>query len=106
MPTLFRQLVTIQTGRTTRSSIAIFLQRPTNPSQLKISDRSFHYFAPVLWNNLSQHLRAFSPHYIAQTSEQPLLLSQSQFFLNSKPISSSNLTHPKYKFSGLITWQL
>ena len=40
--------------------------------------------SPVLWNNLPQHLCAFSPHYIAQTNEQPLLLSQSQFLSQLK----------------------
>ena len=83
-PTLLRQLLTIQTGRTTRSSTAVSLQRPTNPSRLKISDRSFHYSAPVLWNNLPQHLRAYSPQYTAQPSYHPLLLSQSQFLRQLK----------------------
>jgi hypothetical protein len=83
-PSLLRKLITIQTGRSTRSSTAVSLQRPPNPSRLKISDRSFHHFAPILWNNLPDHLRAFSPQYITQTSQQPLLLSQSQFLSQLK----------------------
>ena len=59
-PTHLRQLITIQTGRNTRSSTAVSLRHPPNPSKLKIADRSFHYYAPVLWNNLPKHLRSFS----------------------------------------------
>ena len=44
----------------TRSSAVVTLQRPSNPSWLKISDRSFYLQAPALWNALPHHLRSHS----------------------------------------------
>ena len=42
------ELLTIQRTRSTGSSAVVTLQCPSNPSQLKISGRSFYYQAPVL----------------------------------------------------------
>ena len=58
------------TTRSTRSSAVVTLQRPSNPSRLKISDRSFYFRAPALWNALSHHLRSHShsSHYLLLNS--------------------------------------
>ena len=38
----------------------VILQRPSNPSRLKITDRSFYHQAPALWNSLTKHLLVHS----------------------------------------------
>ena len=65
-PSSISDLLTIQPTRSTRSSAVVTLQRPSNPSRLKISDRSFYYQAPVLWNSLPHHLRS---HSLASSSQ-------------------------------------
>ena len=46
------------------------------PSRLKISDRSFYYLAPALWNALPYHLRSLSH---SSPAHSLLSLSSSQF---------------------------
>ena len=85
---LHSDLLTIQPTRSTRSSAVVTLQRPSNPSRLKISDRSFYFQAPALWNALPHHLHSHS-----SQSHSLLSLSSSQFhkqlkthlFLHSYP---------------------
>ena len=87
-PSSISDLLTIQPTRSTRSSAVVTLQRPSNPSRLKISDRSFYFQAPALWNALPHHLRSHS-----SQSDSLLSLSSSQFhkqlkthlFLHSYP---------------------
>ena len=55
-PKYLRNLLTLQSPRSTRSGSLITLARPSSP-RLKISDRSFHYMAPALWNTLPASLR-------------------------------------------------
>ena len=103
MPPLLRQLITIQTGRTTPSSTAVSLQRPTNPSQLKISDRSFHHFAPLIWNII----------FVPTPFNTLLKLVTNHFFflnlnfsLNLRLTSSSNPSNLNLlNFSRLTHWQ-
>ena len=75
-PSSISDLLTIQPTRSTRSSAVVTLQRPSNPSRLKISDRSFYFQAPALWNALPHHLRSHS-HF--SQSHSLLSLSSSQF---------------------------
>ena len=49
-PSSISDLLTIQLTRSLRSSAVVTLQRPSNPSRLKVSDRSFYFQAPALWN--------------------------------------------------------
>ena len=89
-PSSISDLLTIQPTRSTRSSAVVTLQRPLNPSRLKISDRSFYFQAPALWNALPHHLRS---HSHSSESHSLLSLSSSQFhkqlkthlFLHSYP---------------------
>ena len=61
-PSSISDLLTVQQARCTRSSAVVTLQRPSNPSRLKITDRSFYYQAPALWNALPKDLRCpYSP---------------------------------------------
>ena len=50
-------LLTMQKPGSTRSSMLVTLQRPSNPSNRKIPRRSFQYAAPVIWNSLPAFLR-------------------------------------------------
>ena len=89
-PSPISDLLTIQPTRSTRSSAVVTLQRPSNPSRLKISDRSFYFQAPTLWNALPHHLRS---HSHSSQAHSLLSLSSSQFhkqlkthlFLHSYP---------------------
>jgi len=45
-------LISIQRPRNTRSSSVVTLARPPASSYLKITDRSFRYASPCLWNQL------------------------------------------------------
>ena len=59
-PSYLHNLLTVQSSRCTRSSDFVTLERPSNPSRLKITDRSFYFCAPVLWNSLPSSLRLHS----------------------------------------------
>ena len=78
-PSSILDLLKIQPTHSTRSSAVVTLQRPSNPSRLKITDRSFYRQAPALWNSLPQHLRALSSASPTQTNNPLLSLSSSQF---------------------------
>lgn len=56
-PSHLRTLLTIQNKINTRSSSSVTLVRPSNPSNLKITNRSYTFTAPSLWNQLSPDLR-------------------------------------------------
>ena len=51
-PPYLHNLISIQCPRSTRSSSVVTLARPPLSSSLKITDRSFHYASPCLWNQL------------------------------------------------------
>ena len=77
-PSSILDLLKIQPTHSTRSSAVATLQRPSNPSRPKITDRYYHQ-APALWNSLPQHLRALSSTSPTQTNNSLLSLSSSQF---------------------------
>ena len=56
-PSYLRTLLTIQNKINTRSSSSVTLVRPSNPSNLQITNRSYTFTAPFLWNNLPLDLR-------------------------------------------------
>jgi len=49
----------------------ITLSRPSLTSRLKIANRSFYHYAPVLWNNLPSHLRQVVHHVTPSISNSP-----------------------------------
>ena len=79
----------MQPIRSTRSSTVVTLQRPSNPSRLKISDRSFYFQAPALWNALPHHLRSHShssqAHSLLSLSSQFHKQLKTHLFLHSYP---------------------
>ena len=67
-PTYLRNMLTIQTTSTTRSSSVITLKRPHNPSRLQITNRSFYHSAPVLWNAFPKELRLYNSGHLGNRS--------------------------------------
>jgi len=59
-PPCLHKLISTQRPRSTRSSSVVTLARPASSSSLKITDRSFRYASPCLWNQLLLSLR--QPH--------------------------------------------
>ena len=56
-PSYLRNLLTVQDKINTRSSSSVTLVRPSNPSNLKITNRSYTFTAPFLWNQLPVDFR-------------------------------------------------
>jgi len=59
-PPYLHHLISVQPPRSTHSSSLVTLARPPTSSSLRITDRSFHYASPCLWNQLPSSLR--QPH--------------------------------------------
>ena len=51
-PPYLHKLISTQRPRSTRSSSVVTLARPPSSSSLKITDRSFRYASPFLWDQL------------------------------------------------------
>jgi len=60
-PPYLYKLISIQRPHSTRSLSVVSLARPASSSSLKITDRSFRYALPCLWNQLPLSLR--QPHF-------------------------------------------
>ena len=56
-PSYLHNLIKVQPPRSTRSSSLVTLARPSTSSSLRITDRSFQYASPRLWNQLPASLR-------------------------------------------------
>ena len=59
-PPYLHHLISVQPPRSTRSSSLVTLARPPTSSTLRITDRSFRYASPCLWNQLPSSPR--QPH--------------------------------------------
>ena len=84
-------LITVQPPRSTRSSSLVTLARPPT-SSLRITDRSFQYASPRLWNQLPAPLR--QPRTNLSNSASPISLSGISSIISSidSPLSVSH--HP------------
>ena len=93
-PSYLNNLISIQPPRSTRSSSVVTLSRPPTISSLKMTDRSFRYASPRLWNQLPDSFR--QPQQSCLDSPPHPLLNPS---LSSSPLSSSitPLFHSKLK---------
>jgi hypothetical protein len=78
-PSYLRSLLSSTPRRSIRSSSLNTLNRPSVTSGLKISNRSFYHFAPVLWNSLPSHLRHTAHH---STSDSGIPELSTSVFLN------------------------
>ena len=87
-PQYLHNLISVQLCHNTRSSSMVTLARPRTRSSLKITNRSFQYAAPYLWNQLPTKLR--EPRQILSPSCSPPITHGSSSSLS--PLSSC-LTH-------------
>ena len=76
-PMYLRSLLRLNHSRSTRSSSFVTLARPNNQSRLKITNRSFYYAAPGLWNSLPTYLRQLSS--VSCPNSSPFVISPSVF---------------------------
>ena len=96
-PPYFYNLISTQRPRSTRSSSVVTLARPPSSSSLKITDHSFRYASPCLWNQLPLSLRkphsgtsssmSYSPipsPITSSSSDSPLCTSISVFHFRLK----------------------
>ena len=83
-PSYLHNLISLQPPHSTHSSSVVTLSRPPTISSLKITDRSFRYASPRLWNQLPDSFR--QPHQSCLDSPPHPLLNSS---LSSSPLSSS-----------------
>jgi len=106
----------VQPPRNTRSSSLVTLARPPTSSSLRITDRSFQYASPCLWNQLPSSLH--QPHPSPSVSDLPVpaptvsshsvnsplspSITPSLFHSRLKITSSANLSHHGLS-SGLRT---
>jgi len=83
-PSYLHNLISLQPPRSTLSSPVVTLSRPPTISSLKITDRSFRYASPRLWNQLPDSFRQ-PYHSCLDFPPHPLL----NLSLSSSPLSSS-----------------
>ena len=99
-PPYLHQLISVQPPRSTRSSALVILARPPTSSSLRITDRSFRYASPCLWNQLPSSLRQlrFSPSVSVLPVHAPTTSSHS---VNSPllPSITPSLFHSRLKTS-------
>jgi len=105
-PSHLNNLISVQPPRSTRSSSVVTLSRPPTISSLKITDRSFRYASPRLWNQVPDSFRQLrqsrldspphslvsSPLYYHYHSPHPSLLHS--FSPGSKPTYLFNKSFP------------
>ena len=100
-PLYLQNLISTQCPRSTRPSSVVTLAQSPSSSSLKITDRSFRYASPFLWNQLPLSLRtphsgtsssiscSSIPSPITSSSNSPLCTS-----ITPSPVSYTHLTLP------------
>ena len=98
-PSYLHNLITVQPPRSTRFSSLVTLAHPSTSSSLRITDRSFQYASPRLWNQLWASLR--QPRTNLSNSASPSRMSgTSSIGSIDSPLSSSitpSLFHSRLK---------
>ena len=97
-PQYLHDSISVQPCHNTRSSSMVTLARPPTRSSLKITNRSFRYAAPSLWNELPTDLR--EPRQTQSPALSPITSASSPSSLS--PLASS-LTRSEFH-SELKTW--
>jgi len=119
-PSYLHKLISVQPARSTLSSFLVTLARPPNSSSLRITDRSFRYVSPCVWNQPSFSL--CQPHPSLSISDLHLPTSVTSSCYVDSPFSSfiaTSVFHSRLKTyvfhksfppinslppSGLTTW--
>jgi len=81
-------LISVQSTGRTRSSSLVTLARPSSSSSLQITNRSFTYVSPYLWNQLPSSFRQPHSVHCPPGSPDPAHITSSQ----SPPSLSSPIT--------------
>jgi len=103
-PPYLHNLISVQPHRNTRSSYHVTLARPPASSELRITDRSFRYVSPCLWNQLPRSLR--QPRSSPSVSDFPVHPPATSSHSVNSPLSPSitpSLFHSRlktYLFTG------
>jgi len=100
-PSYLHNFITVQPPRSTRSSSLVTLARPSTSSSLWITDRSFQYASPRLWNRLPASLRQPRTNLSNSVSPSSLSGTSSISYINS-PLSSSITS--TFQCLGLDAW--
>ena len=93
-PGYLRDVINIQPPRSTRSSALVTLLRPPVQSRLKVTNRSFRYAAPQLWNRMPHFLRAshqLDAVHSSSIASPAVNLSMVSFILALRPTFSLTL---------------
>ena len=97
-PPYLHNLISVQPPRNTRFSSHVTLARPPASSSLRITDRSFRYASPCLWNQLYSSLR--QPHSSPSVSDLPVHAPATSSYSFNSPLSPSitpSLFHSRLK---------
>ena len=86
-PPYLHNLISVQPPRSTRSSSLVTLARPPTSSSLRITDGSFRYASPCLWNQLHSSLR--QPHSSPSVSDWPVHAPATSSYSLNLPLSPS-----------------
>ena len=89
-PPYLHDLISDQPPRNTRSSYHVTLARPPTSSSLLITDRSFRYASPCLWNQLPSSLG--QPHSSPSVSDLPIHAPATSSYSLNLPLSPSITT--------------
>ena len=84
-PPYLHNLISVQPPRNTRSSYHVTLPRPPTSSSLRITDRSFRYASPCLWNQLPSSLH--QPHSSPSVSDFPVHAPVTSSYSLNLPLS-------------------
>jgi len=97
-PDYLHNLISVQSSGRTRSSSLVTLARPSVSSSLQITNRSFIYASPYLWNQLPYSFRQLHSVHCPPGSPHPAHITSSQ----SPPSLSSPITSSTF-YSRLKT---
>jgi len=96
-PDYLHNLTSVQSSGRTRSSSVVTLARPSVSSSLQISNRSFRYASPHLWNQLPFSFR--QPHCVHSPpgSPHPAHITSSQSSPSFSPSVTPSTFHSRLK---------
>jgi len=96
-PDYLHNLISVQSSGRTRSSSVVTLARPSVSSSLQITNRSFRYASPHLWNQLPSSFR--QPHCVHSPpgSPHPTYITSSQSSPSLSPSVTPSTFHSRLK---------
>jgi len=96
-PDYLHNLIDVQSSGRTRSSSVVTLARPSVSSSLQITNRSFRYASPHVWNQLPSSFR--QPHCVHSPpgSPHPAYITSSQSSPSFSPSVTPSTFHSRLK---------